>query len=194
MSPARFLLATILLITLWGCSTDKATREQPSDQQATQPTPQAPPAHQAEPAPSPAAPSRGTARPAEKRQAARSASAADPHREPEVERSTPVANPGRETNTSISTGAQNSAPPSVRTAPAPVLPKPAVISSGTRMNIRLVDGVSSEDNNSGDEFKASLDQDPKWTEGSWLRGDPWWSESWCTLSGRAASKGAPRYR
>ena len=159
MSRARFLFGTILLLTFWGCNKDKPdessqSQAQPNQQQAQPPAEAPPPVQRVEPAPAP-------------RSEPKSAPVVTPKQVKKV-RPTPLQAAGNQAPASTpvarteTTAAENPRPPlaaAIESTPAPVIPKTAVIPSGTKMRIRLEEAISSEDVNSGDAVKATLDED-----------------------------------
>ncbi len=161
---SAFLATSLLLLALFACSragndAAKTQNQPPAAQPAAtqQPPAQAQPA---EPAPKPeAAAQPAPERPAPRQTAKPAAAAPAPSNAPAV-RPEPKPAAAAEPSQAVPPGAAPTAPAAqVQQAAPPPPPKPLVVPSGTRFEVRLLDPISSEDNKSGDTFKAVLEQD-----------------------------------
>jgi hypothetical protein len=163
---ALILIACAILLGLSGCSRtsqETAQKQNPppaAPPQAQEPAPVSKPEaevarpERAKPEPVKPAPQRASASPVR--------AVPPPASQPRVApNSKTVSQPAVESKAAAE-GAVSAVVPPVPATPPPALPpppKPIIIPSGTRFEVRLLDPVSSETQKSGDTFRATLDQD-----------------------------------
>ena len=162
-----YLIFMYLVLAFFGCGkadTDQAQNQPPAAQQpaaqaqapqqaaAPQPAAQAQ-APEAAPQP-PATPSRVTG------QKAAQSRPASPPPAAQAPAQAPAAQPPAAPAAAAPTKPPDEVPPVPVTPPKPPAPPaPLVVASGSRLEIRLADAISSETNKTGDTFSATLDKD-----------------------------------
>jgi hypothetical protein len=174
MSRVRFIFLGIILAAT-ACSRapreeQKSTEQPPAAQQPQAPSPSAEaPATQPEAAP--AASERSAPEAARKTATARPKTSHQPAGKDShtADRSAPISRSEESQTASRSNGethgdtvvppTRNSGAQVSNAAPEPPRPIYAVLSSGTKLDVRLTEPLSTDDNRSGDKFEATLDKD-----------------------------------